>query len=269
MPPSSNSVPLPADDRLLLSVGATGSIGEHVVKAALDAGWRVRVLLRDARQARGFPTGVEAVIGELTRRETLGPAVAGVDAIVFTHGSNGAAPGPESVDYGAVRNVLLALGGQRPRVALMSTIGATDRKGWHDWKRRGERLVRASGLPYTIVRPSWFDYNEPDQLKLVMLQGDTRLTGTPRDGQIARRQLAQVLVRSLRSPAALHKTLELNAERGPEQADYEPLFAALDADRPGELDGVHDRANMPFDAEPATMRQELEAVRSLAAQRGV
>jgi len=255
---------------LLLAVGATGSIGVHVVEVALAAGWRTRVLVRDARQGRQFPAGVEVVVGELTRTETLGPAVAGVDGIVFTHGSNGSAPGPEAVDYGAVRNVLMALGGQRPRIALMSTIGATDRKGWHDWKRRGERLVRASGLPYTIVRPSWFDYNAPDQLKLVMLQGDNRLTGTPRDGQISRRQLAQVLVRSLRSPSALRKTLELNAEHGPEQADYEPLFAALEADRSGELDGARDRANMALEAEPATMRQHLEAVQALAAraQRG-
>jgi len=41
-------------------------------------------------------------------------------------------------------------------------IGVTNREGdynrqteAHDWKRRGERLVRASGLPYTIVRPGW------------------------------------------------------------------------------------------------------------------
>jgi uncharacterized protein YbjT (DUF2867 family) len=255
---------------LLLVVGATGSIGVHVVELALAAGWRTRVLVRDARQGRQFPAGVEVAVGELTSAPTLGPAVAGVDGIVFTHGSNGAAPGPEAVDYGAVLNVLMALGGQRPRIALMSTIGATDRKGWHDWKRRGERLVRASGLPYTIVRPSWFDYNAPDQLRLVMLQGDTRLTGTPRDGQVSRRQVAQVLVRSLRSTAALRKTLELNAEHGPEQPDYEPLFAALEADRSGELDGALDRANMPLDAEPAAMRRQLEAVRPLAAsaQRG-
>lgn len=43
----------------------------------------------------------------------------------------------------------------------MTAIGVTNREGddnrqteAHDWKRRGERLVRASGLPYTIVRPA-------------------------------------------------------------------------------------------------------------------
>jgi uncharacterized protein YbjT (DUF2867 family) len=44
------------------------------------------------------------------------------------------------------------------RIALMSSIGVTNRTGAynrateaHDWKRRSERLVRATGHPYTIV----------------------------------------------------------------------------------------------------------------------
>lgn len=248
----------------LLAVGATGSIGQHVVAVALAEGYAVRVLVRDASQASLFPPQVEAVVGEITRSESLAQAVAGVDAVVFTHGSNGRPPGPEAVDYGAVRNVLAALGNQSVRIALMTTIGTTDRKGAHDWKRRGERLLRASGLPYTIVRPSWFDYNATDQHRLVMLQGDTRLTGTPRDGAIARRQLAEVLVRSLRSQAALRKTFELNAETGPAQQDFDALFAALDADVPGAVDAAHDKANMPLDKEPQPIRDELDAVRARA-----
>jgi uncharacterized protein YbjT (DUF2867 family) len=110
---------------------------------------------------------VEVVKGDLTRPDTLKAAVDGVDAIVFTHGSDGGGKaGAESVDYGGVRNVLAALGGRPVRIALMTAIGVTNREGdynrrteAHDWKRRGERLVRASGLPYTIVRPGWFDDN--------------------------------------------------------------------------------------------------------------
>lgn len=67
-------------------------------------------------------------------------------------------------------------------------------------KRRSERLVRASGLRYTIVRPGWFDYNRRDQQQLVLLQGDTRQAGDPSDGVIARQQIAEALVRSLTSP---------------------------------------------------------------------
>lgn len=96
----------------------------------------------------------------------------------------------------------------------MTTVGVTKHTPGHDWKRRGERLVQASGLPYTIVRPGWFDYNEPDQQRLVMRQGDTRWAGDPSDGVVSRAQIARVLVASLNSDAADRKTLELDAVRG-------------------------------------------------------
>ncbi|WP_308196810.1 NAD(P)H-binding protein [Arthrobacter bambusae] len=183
-----------------------------------------------------------------------------VTGIIFTHGSHGGAQEAEEVDYGAVRNVLSVL--EAPaRIALMTAIGVTKHTPGHDWKRRGERLVRASGMPNTIVRPGWFDYNGADQHRLVMLQGDTRWASDPSDGVVSRAQIAQVLVASLTSDAADHKTLELVAETGPAQTDLNPLFDGLQADRAGALDAVLDRDNMPLDHEPAGVVAELDAVR--------
>ena len=244
----------------ILAIGATGSIGRHVVRTALASAHRVRALVRDAGRA-GLPGNVEVVEGELTRPETLAPALDGIDAIVFTHGSHGGSDMAEAVDYGGVRNVLQALDGRPARIALMTTIGVTDRKGAHDWKRRGERLVRASGLPYTIVRPGWFDYNKASEKRLVLLQGDTRQSGTPRDGAVARSQLAAVLVHALTTPTAINKTFELVAENGLETADFGQLFATVAADEVGALDAIRDAANMPLDAEPAAIRQALDLVR--------
>ena len=46
-------------------------------------------------------------------------------------------------------------------VALTSSIGVTTTGGSSrellSWKCRGERLRRAGGLPYAVVRPGWFD----------------------------------------------------------------------------------------------------------------
>ncbi|HET6231529.1 MAG TPA: SDR family oxidoreductase [Longimicrobiaceae bacterium] len=257
------------DSRMtVLVVGATGSIGQLVVEEAIREGHAVRALVRDPARARLLAPEAQVAVGDLTRPETLSAAVDGVGAVVFTHGSDGAGKaGSESVDYGGVRNVLRALGSRTARIALMTAIGVTNRTGdynrrteAHDWKRRGERLVRASGLPYTIVRPGWFDYNRADERRLVLLQGDRRQAGDSSDGVIARRQIAEVLVRSLTSHQVLRKTFELVATTGPAQEDFDALFAALDADPRGALDGVHDTVNMPVDDEPRRVRDDLESV---------
>jgi len=174
-------------DKTVLVVGSTGSIGHLVVEEAVRQGFAVRALVRTPFKASRFPAQVEVISGDVTRPETLTAAVHGIDAIVFTLGSDGAGKvGAESVDYAGVRNVLRALGSRTAHIALMTSIGVTNRTGSynrsteaHDWKRRSERLVRASGLPYTIVRPGWFDYNKANEHQLVFLQGDTRQAGTP------------------------------------------------------------------------------------------
>jgi uncharacterized protein YbjT (DUF2867 family) len=249
----------------VVAVGATGSIGRHVVAESLRRGYRTRALVR-AVEAAGLPDNAEVVVGDLTRAETLGDAVEGVDCVVFTHGSHGGAAEAEQVDYGAVRNVLRALGTRQPRIALMTAIGVTKHTPGHDWKRRGERLVRASGLAYTIVRPGWFDYNAPDQLRLEMLRGDRRWASDPSDGVVSRAQIADVLVASLTSAAANGKTLELVAEHGPAPTDLEPLFAGLQNDTPGARDAVLDRGNMPLADEPASVLADLEEVKRRAAR---
>jgi uncharacterized protein YbjT (DUF2867 family) len=248
------------EPRVVLVVGATGSVGRHVVAEAVRQGYETRALVRDVARAGRLDPGATAVVGQLTRPETLADAVAGIDAVVFTQGSSyGDATAAEAVDYGAVKNILTALGGRRVRIALMTSIGVTKRGGTHDWKRRGERFVRASGNAYTIVRPGWFDYNDDDQLAITLLQGDTRLAGSPADGVIARHQIARVLVDSLGSPAADHLTVELVAEHGPAQPDLEPVFAAIDKDPDGSVDGVRDPQNMQNSGEPASVRRDLDA----------
>lgn len=257
----------------ILVVGATGSIGRLVVEEAIRQGHSVRALVRSKDKARRLPAQAQLCFADVARPETLREAVDGVDGIVSTLGSDGMGKiGAETVDYGGVRNVLAALGSQKPRIALMTAIGVTERLGRynrsteaHDWKRRAERLVRQSGLPYTIVRPGWFDYNAADQHKLVFLQGDRRHAGDSSDGVIARRQIAEVLVHSLTSDHALRKTLELVADKGPAQADLDAVFASLQADQAHALDGVMDLPNQPLDQEPKRVIDELNAVRARAA----
>ncbi|WP_327434494.1 SDR family oxidoreductase [Streptomyces sp. NBC_01236] len=243
----------------VLMVGSTGSIGRLAVAAARRHGLRPRALVRDVRRAEQLLPGVELVRGDLEDPASLRGAVSGVDAIVLTHGSGGAPDARRRVDYGGVRNLLQALDGARPRVALMTSIYATrsDIPGNSPWKRRSERLLRASGLPYTIVRPGWFDDAGPTQRRLVLEQGGTA------DGGIARDQIAETLVRSLLTSTALGKTFELIATEGEEQSDWAGPFDALKGDASGSVDGVLDPADLPVGSEPQTVRADLDAVLSL------
>lgn len=247
----------------VLVVGATGSIGEHVVREAMRQGHIVRALVRNPTRARSLPAGVEISIGDVTVPESLVAAVEGVDAVVLVHGSTTAERDVRDIDYAGVANILKALAGRKVRIALMTAIGAT-RPGapYAEWKLRAERLVRASGNPYAIVRPGWFDYNKDNQRRIVMLQGDRRQSGSPRDGVIARDEIARVLVDSLSLETATRKTLELVAETGPEQDDLAPVFGALVPDAPGSLDGAEDSPRFELGREPKLFRSDLETIRA-------
>jgi uncharacterized protein YbjT (DUF2867 family) len=254
----------------ILVIGATGGVGRRVVRRAVAAGLRTRALVRSAgRGARLLPVETELVVGRATRRADVVGALAGVDGVILTHGSHGATGEAEAVDYGIVRVVVesvLELG--RPvRITLTSALGVTVHDSEHDratglatWKRRSERLLRSSGLPYTIVRPGWFDYEAQDEHRLVVRQGGARAGGSPSDGAISRDQLARVLLASLSSPAAHGRTFELVAERGAEQACLEPLFEGLRPDVAGEVDGVLDPGTLPLCAEPARVLEDLRRI---------
>jgi hypothetical protein len=87
----------------VLVVSATGSIGRLVIEEAARKGHAVRALARDPRKARKLLPDAEVVVGDLTRPDTLMAAVDGVNAIVFTHGSDGGGKAEaERVDHGGV-----------------------------------------------------------------------------------------------------------------------------------------------------------------------
>ncbi|ATA20774.1 uncharacterized protein YbjT (DUF2867 family) [Gibbsiella quercinecans] len=249
----------------ILVAGATGSIGLRVMNTAIEMGHQAVALVRNRRKVKLLPRGADIFYGDVSMPETLTDLPKDIDAVIFTLGSDGQGRiGARVIDYGGVRNVLKMFKDKPIRIALMTTIGVTERLStWnqrtevHDWKRRAERLVRASGHPYTIVRPGWFDYNNDDEHRIVMLQGDRRHAGTPEDGVVSREQIAQVLVSALSNDAAKNKTFELVAVRGKAQQDLTPLFADLRTDNPQKNDGVLDMDNMPLSEEPECIINEI------------
>ena len=246
----------------VLLIGGTGSIGRLVASHLLELGDSVRVLTRDpSRAARSAGAAVEVVTGDLTNAAGLVAAFEDVQAVVMTHDAQYGSGDYERIDYGAVPALLAALEGRKVRVALMSSIGVTSTGGSSrdllNWKRRGERLLRASGLPYTIVRPGWFDAGSRTERRVELRQGDRT-----EHGPVRRDHVAQTLAHALHTPTALSRTVEVFSTTGPPTTEWASAFAGTDPDVTGSLDGIYDRRGLPLDREPERVRTDLHRWRT-------
>ncbi|MDA0637240.1 NAD(P)H-binding protein [Nonomuraea sp. MCN248] len=132
----------------ILVTGATGNVGGHVVNELARAGLEVRALVRDPAKAR-LPDEVEVVAGDLTRPETLEPALAGVETAFLVWPGFAARTAEPVVE---------ALAAKARRVVYLSA-NVPDGGGPPIFHQELERLIRASGLSWTFLRPSGFAAN--------------------------------------------------------------------------------------------------------------
>ncbi len=71
----------------VLVTGATGLVGHGVAKLLVARGHEVRALVRDVERGRALlPAGVSPVPGDITRPDSLGPALAGVEWLFHSAG---------------------------------------------------------------------------------------------------------------------------------------------------------------------------------------
>src|SRR5260370_31413136 len=73
----------------ILIGGATGHVGNHLIKQLAPKGYPLRALVRSREKAAGLPQEVERVVGDLARPATLSSAVDGVDRVFLMDPSTG------------------------------------------------------------------------------------------------------------------------------------------------------------------------------------
>ena len=223
-------------DRVLV-LGGTGSVGRLVVQALLNHDISARLLSRDPRKAKRMFATTDT--GSNT-----------IDIAGAPHNSGEY----ESVDYGAIPALLEALGKKTIPVVLMSSIGVTHNDAIEllTWKRRGERLLRSSGLPYTIIRPGWFDAGTAEEQHAELRQGDSTEYGSVR-----RVDVAEALVQATFLSEALYRTVELFSVEGPPLEDWAEAFNSTAPDAAGALDGINDKTTLQLDREPHRIIDDL------------
>src|ERR1700726_4781666 len=77
--------------------GATGFIGQHLLRELPKRGYRVRALLRRPASVPALTTG--AVIGNLARPQNMAAALEGVDAVIHSAGIAQGMSGVPEDDY--------------------------------------------------------------------------------------------------------------------------------------------------------------------------
>ena len=145
----------------ILVTGGAGVLGRLVVAQLSAAGYPVRGMSRRARPGDDWP-GTEWVQADLATGEGIEAAVEGTEIIVHCAGSS---KGDEQKALHLVRAALRA--GTR-HLVYISVVGADrvpvasslDRAmfGYFASKLAAERVVAASGLPWTTLRATQFDY---------------------------------------------------------------------------------------------------------------
>jgi uncharacterized protein YbjT (DUF2867 family) len=152
------------DGGKVLVAGATGRVGSAAVRHFLEAGYEVRALVRSkVEHLRSL--AAEPVVGDVTKPETLAPAVEGCSGVYSVLAAGPGRGDPETVEYGGNVNLLRAtLRAGVSRFVYSSALYADhplaqDVGELKEKARFEEELAGTEGLSYTILRPSMFMEN--------------------------------------------------------------------------------------------------------------
>jgi len=223
---------------MILVTGGTGFVGSHLIKGMRQEGLTVRAAVRSPEKAIGLrDLGVEVVPGDISDKASLEKAVQGIERVVHLVGIIQEAPGAtfQSVHVDGTCNLVEAARKAGVRHFLFQSALGTRANAvsqYHRTKWEAEELVRNSGIPSTILRPSLI-YGPGDQFT-IRLADMIRLSpvlpilgsGGSKVQPIFINDVVACILKTVTSDAYLNELYEIG---GPEQLTYEEVTRAIAA----------------------------------------
>jgi uncharacterized protein YbjT (DUF2867 family) len=207
---------------MILIVGARGRLGSAVARRLLAAGKPVRAMSRTPEQLDELRAlGAEVVAGDLRDSASLAAACQGVDAVLAAaHAFDGKGTNvPATVDEAGNRALIDAARAAGVRHFVLTSILTTREDHPVDLfriKAVAERHLRASGLSYTILRPTAFMELWWTVIGAPVLRGKKALIfgrGANPINFVSVENVADLAVTALTDPSAANSVIEIG---GPE-----------------------------------------------------
>lgn len=199
---------------MILVTGATGTIGSEVRRLLAAKRQPVRAMTRNpAKISR--TSGAEVVRADFDDPASLQEAVTGIHAVFLLTAPETPTPRHDLALLRAARTAGVA------RVVKLSAIGTGEKAGNGEtvgsWHLDAERALRASGMAWTVLRPSVFASNTLSWAAAVKAgEPVPNMTGSGRQGVIDPRDVAAAAAETLLSAAAAGRTYTLT---GPDLLD--------------------------------------------------
>jgi uncharacterized protein YbjT (DUF2867 family) len=182
---------------LVLVCGATGNTGSGVASSLLAKGYRVRALVRDEAKAADLRAqGAQIAVADLDRPETLtSDLLDGVTGVYFVTWN-----GPTALQQS--RNLLQTIkhSGTAPHIVRLSGYGTLNSRIISELAKCEDEL-KASGLSWTIIKPTFFMQNVMMAAQTVRDHGQIYFDwGNGKAGMIDSRDIVDCAVAALTGP---------------------------------------------------------------------
>lgn len=191
--------------------GGTGYLGRSLLSELVARGHTVRALIRETLRGR-LVSGCTPVIGNVLDSGTYSASVRPADTLVHLVGTPRPSPAKAQqfidVDLASVRAAIEAAvaAGVRHFVYVSVAQPAPVMKAYLAARSEGEALLRASGLPATVLRP-WYVLGPGHRWPYVLLPAYWILERLPatrdsarRLGLVTRAQMVRALTAAVETP---------------------------------------------------------------------
>lgn len=167
---------------MIVVTGATGKLGRHVVEELLKktAPGELAVVVRTPEKAADLAArGVQVRQGDYARPETLVPGLAGAEKVLLISSNE---VGKRTAQHAAVIDAARRAGARL--LAYTSLLHAdTSRMALASEHKATEAAIRASGLPFVLLRNGWYLENYTENLGSALQRG--AILGSAGSGRVA------------------------------------------------------------------------------------